>query len=126
MRLAFVFVLLSAGVSLASDTITISRDDYNQVKTLVEKQADDIRDAKSRVSWTWGQLQDAQTQIAAVAKERDGYKAWGEDVQTKWVNAEQRVAAGQKRIWIDNCIFVALAAAAGIFFLIKSGIGFAI
>lgn len=122
MRVATAVLLATVSLATAAPTITITREEYNQIWALVKQQEQEIYDAKGRISWTWIELQKAQGEVGKVAKERDDYKQYGDEVEQRWVNAEQRVAKAQRRIAIDNMIFGIIGIAIVVLGFLKFGL----
>jgi hypothetical protein len=110
-QVAIMFLVLSTAAFGESD-----RDRYGRIKALVDEQTVQLEELRGKLSWTWNELQTAQTQVTAVAGERDHWKEYGEDRDAKWMDAERRVAKGQKRIYFDNMIFIGIA---GLFIIWK-------
>ncbi|SRR5581483_1788753 len=115
--------MVVASLACASqESIVVTRAEYDQLVQLVKQQSQQIDDAKSRITWTWNELQKAQQQAAQVAKERDDYRQFGDAMQQRWTDAEQRVAKAQKRIVTDDLIFAAIGVAIIGFIALKIGI----
>jgi septal ring factor EnvC (AmiA/AmiB activator) len=84
---AFLIIFLLAAPAASATT----QERVTKIRGLVARQKGELDDTKNRLGWTWDQLQSAETQIAQVAKERDGWKSYGDDQHDRFMNAEKRV-----------------------------------
>ena len=82
-----------------------------QIQAKVEQQAKELEFAEQKAKEaiansdkTHEELGRAQGQIDQVAKERDGWHAYGDDQHDKWMNAETRVAKEQAAVLRRNII----------------------
>lgn len=96
LMLLIVLVLMIVPTNLHAQAITPA--EVAAVRAMVAAQRTALDDAKSRLSWTWQELQTAQAQIGAVAKERDDWKSYGDDRNAKFMNAEVRVAKARAAV----------------------------
>lgn len=84
--------------------------------TRVEK---DLKGSKEYAANLWTDLEKAQTQINEVGKERDGWRAYGEDQHEKFINAEKRVAEKQATVLKLGIIIGLMSLAIGAYLVAK-------
>jgi hypothetical protein len=83
------------------------RTHIQNIRILISEQRQQLDDTKSRLDWTWTELQSAQLQITLVAKERDDWRDYGQDMYTRWMNDEVALAKYRKHGFFSAAVSVA-------------------
>jgi len=116
MRTLLALAFMFAGSQLQARTL---QQIVVDLKAVTERQQQELSDAKSRLGWTWDELNKAEAQVQQVATERDGWKAYGTTEHDKWMNAEKRVAEGKAGLLRRDLIIGALVLAIGVWAFLK-------
>jgi len=115
MRWSFLLVLAIAGHCYARTLPEI----VNDLEAANNRQKQELADTQSKLAWTWSELNVAQEQVNAVAKERDGWRAYGESEHDKWMNAEKRVAEGKAGLLRRDLIIGVMTLLIGAYAVLK-------
>jgi septal ring factor EnvC (AmiA/AmiB activator) len=110
--------LLILALAVSSAKALTKEELINQIQEKVAQQAKELefaqqkaKDAIANSDRTHEELGRAQGQIDQVAKERDGWQAYGNDQHDKWMNAETRVAKEQAAVLRRNIVIGLMALA---------------
>lgn len=83
---------VSASALTKDELIRQIRGKVGQLEQELGRAQNAAASADGNVERLQGELDTAQTQVNTVGKERDDWKAYGDDRNEKWLNAEVRVA----------------------------------
>lgn len=89
------------------------------LKVANERQMTELADVKTKLNWTWDELNKAESEVKAVALERDGWRAYGGQEHDKWMNAEKRVAEGKAGLLRRDLIIGAMTLLIGAYAVAK-------
>ncbi len=119
MRRFFILLLICLPLCAAEADTARTRARIRHIRDLVARQKQELSDTKGRLDLALQTIQQAQTQITAVAKERDQWQAYGIDQHERFMAADKKLAASKAAILRRDIIIAVLALAIGVFLVIK-------
>lgn len=122
-----IFIFLTIFLFVADTSAQLSKQQIKEQvaglkllqKAEFEKVIEELNESRNTANGLADNLIQAQKQFNIVGQERDGWKAYGEDRNEKWLNAERRVAEEKvkKQRWV--MMFSGLAILAALYFGLK-------
>lgn len=84
-----------------------------------DRQSTELSDVKTKLNWTWDELNKAESEVKQVALERDGWRDYGGQEHDKWMNAEKRVAEGKAGLLRRDLFIGILMVMIGVYAVLK-------
>lgn len=119
MKRFFILLLICLPLCAASADTARTRARIRHIRELVARQKGELADTKNKLDLALQTIQQAQTQINAVAKERDQWQAYGNDQHDRFMAADKKLAATKAAILRRDILIALLAIAIGVFLVIK-------
>lgn len=79
-----------------------------QQQEILDQTLKQLSDSRETVNTLWTELSTAQTQIAKVDKERQGWHDYADDQHDRWINAEKRVSDEKVKVLRRNILIIGM------------------